>query len=341
MAVILILLRCGLNLKPAVIRSSWARFCSLGFLTTTAEAAAIFVFSSLVLDIPTAMAAAFAFVLLLLSRCTHCKEKKLGGEIPTILLAAATIDNIFCIAAFSVISRILLVLLSVPLQIVTAGVVGGVIGFLLRFFPRPGMSACSFLRCTLLSFVSTALFFGSKAAGYEAFGPIAVVVVCFVAAIEWKAGGGEAGKDEEAFFRLMWTLVFQPMLFVLIGLLFDFSKITWKGTAMALLVLAVGVFVRFVSVLLTTLPMELKKEPKALHFGLLLPESHHPSRVGSADRLSGHRRNAHSHGGTCVLSILLTAPLGQLIIDQLGVVLLAGQAERFAERSAEIEEKSV
>ncbi|KAI6206033.1 hypothetical protein M3Y94_00859800 [Aphelenchoides besseyi] len=342
LAVILILMRCGINLQPEVLRNSWASFLSLGFVSTTVEAAAIFVVSFLILETSIPMAIAFAYVLCSTSPAVtvpsmiRLQDKQLGVAegIPTILLASATIDNIYCIVSFVVCSslstaggdKILMVIVSVVLQIGLGFVIGIIVGLFLRYFPRSNMSALAFVRCSSLAFASMALVFGSKAMGFEAFGPVAVLIACFVVSIKWKSGSEDAGKTEETCFRLTWLLVFQPLLFVLIGLLFEFSQLTWKTVGLAVCVLFTGVAVRFAAVLLISLPMKFKLKRKFFISVCFFPKATIQAALAPMIAQFATEQTPTSTVSfmlqTCVLSILITAPIGQVIIDRLGVVLL-------------------
>ncbi|KAI6226751.1 hypothetical protein M3Y95_00653900 [Aphelenchoides besseyi] len=339
LAVILILMRCGINLQPEVLRNSWASFLSLGFVSTTVEAAAIFVVSFLILETSIPMAIAFAYVLCSTSPAVtvpsmiRLQDKQLGVAegIPTILLVRCLRQVEVCLQdgdrdKVQIFDKILMVIVSVVLQIGLGFVIGIIVGLFLRYFPRSNMSALAFVRCSSLAFASMALVFGSKAMGFEAFGPVAVLIACFVVSIKWKSGSEDAGKTEETCFRLTWLLVFQPLLFVLIGLLFEFSQLTWKTVGLAVCVLFTGVAVRFAAVLLISLPMKFKLKRKFFISVCFFPKATIQAALAPMIAQFATEQTPTSTVSfmlqTCVLSILITAPIGQVIIDRLGVVLL-------------------
>ena len=59
-AVVLILIRCGWALDAAVLRDSWRRFASLGFVSTIVEGAVIFAFAAAAFGVPPLVAVLFA-----------------------------------------------------------------------------------------------------------------------------------------------------------------------------------------------------------------------------------------------------------------------------------------
>jgi NhaP-type Na+/H+ or K+/H+ antiporter len=113
-AFILILIRCGVNLEPEALRQSLTTFISLGLLSTTAEAAAIILAAYYLFEIPLATSLLFGYILSATSPAVtipaiiSLQEKGYGRDkgIPTTILASVSIDNIYCITAFTVVGSI-------------------------------------------------------------------------------------------------------------------------------------------------------------------------------------------------------------------------------------------
>ncbi|KAH7697050.1 Protein F41E7.2, partial [Aphelenchoides avenae] len=211
---------------------------SLGIITTTVEAAAIILVSHLLFGIPLTASILFSFVLASTSPAVtvptmiHLQERGRGTTkgIPTMILASASIDNIFCITAFSVASAIvtsaddlLYVSVAVPVELLVAVLIGAVIGVLIRLFPLPDADFVHFSRGTIIASISMALLFGTQAINAGVVGPIAIFVLCVVAAFEWKEDNYKKTRPQERGFKILWDFVFLPFLFALIGLVFDFS----------------------------------------------------------------------------------------------------------------------
>ncbi|CAK5080271.1 unnamed protein product [Meloidogyne enterolobii] len=135
-----------------------------------------------------------------------------------------------------------------------------------------------FSRTILLCFISTALFFGLEALHLSVSGPIAVLLTAFLAAFGWANDNPKRARPEAKALCLIWDLFFLPLLFSLIGLLFNFSN-----AALA---------------------------PILFDFSNLLAKN-----------------NSQFILQTCILSILFTAPTGQLLIKILGEYLLSNDGE--------------
>uniref|UniRef100_A0A1I8AZ98 Na_H_Exchanger domain-containing protein n=1 Tax=Meloidogyne hapla TaxID=6305 RepID=A0A1I8AZ98_MELHA len=182
-AFLLILLRCGFGLNPKVLRKEML-FCSfLGLLTTIIEVISIIIISYFYFNVNISVAILFGFVLASTSPAVTVPtmielqhtHKGTSKGIPTIVLASALIDNIFCISAFSI-----------AFEIVSSSK-----GLLLRNIPITNFdnnkppSKLHFSRTILLCLISTALFFGLEALHLSVSGPIAVLLTAFLAAFCW------------------------------------------------------------------------------------------------------------------------------------------------------------
>src|SRR4051812_24345902 len=117
----------------------------------------------------------------------------------------------------------------------------------------------------------------------------------------------------------MWDLCFLPFLFALIGLLLDFSVFTWELLDTSLALIAIGVGARVLVVLLITLCTNLNcKEklfvsicflPKATVQAALAPVLAHYCLVHAG------KDYAQLTLQTCILAIMLSAPVGQVLLS--------------------------
>ncbi|CAK5080270.1 unnamed protein product [Meloidogyne enterolobii] len=109
-AFLLILLRCGFGLNPKILRKEMLFCSSLGLLTTIIEVISIIIISHFYFNVNISVAILFGFVLASTSPAVTVptmielqhKHEGTSKGIPTIVLASALIDNIFCISAFSI-----------------------------------------------------------------------------------------------------------------------------------------------------------------------------------------------------------------------------------------------
>uniref|UniRef100_A0A914CJ89 Cation/H+ exchanger domain-containing protein n=1 Tax=Acrobeloides nanus TaxID=290746 RepID=A0A914CJ89_9BILA len=248
------------------------------------------------------------------------QEKGLGTYkgIPTIILASASIDNLYCITAFYFM----------------ADMVFMEHGLLLRVLPRSDSQKTSlhFIRGSLILSISLALYFGSKSIKCDIAGPVSILCMCAVASMSWKRDNSKKTMPEEKCLRILWVLVFQPFLFALIGLVFDISKIELNRIVIAIEILVIGVLFRIIVVFILSFVGKFNfKErcyisiaflPKATVQAALVPviynycSNDYTCRPFAQDILQ-----------TCILSIIITAPVGQILLQVLSKCLLSRESE--------------
>lgn len=368
MAFVLIMLRCGIGLNPEVLRKSLLFCTSLGVCSTVIEIVAIMFTAHFLYGMPIPVAVLFSFVLASTSPAVtvptmiklqhqHYGTKK---GIPTIALASASIDNIFCITGFAITHSIVSAsdkelgrtLILTPVQIFGGLILGCLIGGILRFFPSPHTkSSLHFHRTLLLCSLSLALYYGIKAIHFGVSGPIAVILTCFLAGSGWKKDNSEGTRIEAEALRVLWNQLLLPLLFVLIGLLFDLSIFTLDLLEEAFFVICIGIVARALSVILVvtlfngknnnddnsrSIYLNIKERmffssifiPKATVQAALAPVlfDYAMSRSGNTGiRIGTDTGNAIEKSTVaeftlqaCILSIFLTAPIGQLLIQNGG-----------------------
>uniref|UniRef100_A0A914CKJ7 Cation/H+ exchanger domain-containing protein n=1 Tax=Acrobeloides nanus TaxID=290746 RepID=A0A914CKJ7_9BILA len=270
------------------------------------------------------------------------QEKGLGTYkgIPTIILASASIDNLYCITAFYFMADMvfmehdLYTFVSIPIELVFAILIGILIGLLLRVLPRSDSQKTSlhFIRGSLILSISLALYFGSKSIKCDIAGPVSILCMCAVASMSWKRDNSKKTMPEEKCLRILWVLVFQPFLFALIGLVFDISKIELNRIVIAIEILVIGVLFRIIVVFILSFVGKFNfKErcyisiaflPKATVQAALVPviynycSNDYTCRPFAQDILQ-----------TCILSIIITAPVGQILLQVLSKCLLSRESE--------------
>jgi len=119
------------------------------------------------------------------------QEERRGAErgVPTVALASAALDNIYCITAFSIASNVAFsrtdaiayTAVKIPVELLMGGLVGVASGLVLRVFPRPSSPLVHFTRATLLFSACIAQYFGGGAINCWVAGPVAVLLGCVVA----------------------------------------------------------------------------------------------------------------------------------------------------------------
>ncbi|VDM49166.1 unnamed protein product [Toxocara canis] len=324
------------SMKLQLPKSSGA-ILRLGILSPILEATAIAIAAYFFFSMGVRAAIVFGMVLAATSPAvtipTMLRLSKKGygvsGGVPTMLLAAAAIDNMICITLFNVFLRLIsskstfLAEIGIIIAQIFIGLKLGLTnGILLRYFPSIKQAHFHFTRGAMLFALSLAFIFGGQAAGWDSGGVIATIIVSIVASLKWKTDNPDMTTKEADTFKLMWDLGGMQVLFVLIGYEFDFGTLDYGLVLRGLLIIAIGVLIRIISVYILSFGSGFKKLeqifislsflPKATVQAALVPQL--------VDAYTGTRYapQASIILTTCVFAILITAPLGQLILQLLG-----------------------
>ncbi|KAI1704959.1 sodium/hydrogen exchanger family domain-containing protein [Ditylenchus destructor] len=231
-AFLIILLRAGLGLDPDALKRLKGVCLRLTFLPCTLEAIAVCFASWILFGFKPIYGLLLGFVLAAVSPAVvvpgmlDLQEKKLGVTegIPTLVTAAASLDDVYAITVFSSLLAIVKApgstqVLYIGKQILVAlaevfggCVIGVALGLLLSIFPGSGSEDFHFRRTSLILSISCAIFFGAEVLNVDSIGPLAVIVSAFVAAFKWRKT--ERSKGD---FRVEWDRFGQPFPFSLVG----------------------------------------------------------------------------------------------------------------------------
>ncbi|EYC22788.1 hypothetical protein Y032_0016g2947 [Ancylostoma ceylanicum] len=240
LALTVILVRCGIGLSWDYLKDAMGVTLSLGFITAAIESGAIALAAVFIFGWSASMALICGFVLTAVSPAVtvpvmlDLQSQGLGTRkgIPTLVLASATLDNIFCITAFSAATTIVFsteplaeVIAVTAAQVIIGAIAGLFFGWLLWWFPISYIDNSSVCRTLLLATVPSAAVLGGNVLGFPSAGIIAATLICFVAGIRWKTDNDDKIVYEEKAFALLWKLFFMPLLFALIGMKLDFSTV--------------------------------------------------------------------------------------------------------------------
>ncbi|KAF7636267.1 Na_H_Exchanger domain-containing protein [Meloidogyne graminicola] len=356
-AFLLILLRCGFGLNFKVLQKEILFCSSLGLLSTFIEIISIFIISYFYFNIDLSIAILFGFVLASTSPAVTVptmielqhKHKGTSKGIPTIVLASALIDNIFCITSFSIAyeivsstkEEIINKLISVPIQILVGILFGCFFGLLIQNIPFVNFSSkLHFSRTILLCFSSTALYFGFEYLNYSISGPISVLIASFLAAFSWANDNPKKVRPEAKALCLIWDLIFLPLLFSLIGLLFNFSIFTFTIFINSILFIFIIIIIRILIVfLITNFNQKLNLKEKFFFSSVFIPKATVQAALAPilfefSNLIT--KNNSQFILQTCILSILFTAPFGQFLIKILGQYLLTNDFNKNNKRTSTI-----
>lgn len=336
MALVVILLQAGLGLDAGALRSLSVVCIRLCCLPCIAEAVTAAVASHFILGLPWLWGLMLGFVLgavtpaVIVPSLMSLQTKGYGKDqgIPTLIIAAASCDDVLAISAFGVFMGMALstgdVVYNIfkgPLELVIGllyGVVGGVILWYIPNHNQQVQLRSVFLVCGGLLSV-----FGSDLAGFPGAGALGCLTVAFLAGHGWKVAKQPVERD----IGYLW-LLFQPLLFGLIGAEISLKDLDPSTLGLGLLTLCIGLIVRtFVSALAVT-RAGLNMKEKIFVAVAWLPKATVQAAIGSValDKVKGLDDDLESYAiqilTIAVLSILITAPLGAILIALLGPRLL-------------------
>ncbi|KAK7507738.1 hypothetical protein BaRGS_00000703 [Batillaria attramentaria] len=354
MALAVILMKAGLGLDPVALKRLSLVVVRLAFCPSLVEAAVDGVAAHLILGLPWDWAYCLAFVLSVVSPAVIVPSMLslsdrgygLNKGIPTLVVAAVSLDAVLAITGFGVMLGIIFTSGSIvwavvkgPIEIV-AGITGGCLGgVLLWYIPQKSSKHVLLFRSVLLVGAGFVTIFGSKYVGWSGSGPLACIAVPFVAAHGWRkefAKGQKIVVDDdgdpdpvEEVMGVLW-MVFQPLLFGLIGAKVDLSQLQPHTVGLGMAVLFTGMAFRLTVAFLTMLRSELNTKERIFIPFSWTPKATVQAAIGGIALDTAIELNAGPEAvelgrkvlTLAVLAILVTAPVGALLIALLGPKLL-------------------
>lgn len=347
-ALVLILTRGGLSLDVTALRKLKFGIMRLAFLPCLCEGLIEGLVAHFVLDIPWIWSFMLGFVLsaispsILIPGLLNLQEHGFGTNkgIPSLLIASATLDDVLSISLFGILLGVIFATGSIwftvfrgPLEIAMGLTYGIVFGLICWQVPhRHDMKKGSRNRNRLAIITGLALFgyFGATktevyGTGFLAAGPLAVIMVSFVASIGWKKSGKILVNRSLV---IIWKF-FQPLLFGLIGAEVDFSAITGDELARGIAVLACGATARVIAVCFAVQGNKLNIKETIFVMIAWLPKATVQAAIGSAaldQAMKSGTQQEEEYGQTvltiALLDIMIFGPIGALSIGLLGPHLL-------------------
>jgi len=259
-ALAVILLRAGLGLDPAALKQLSAMVFRLAFMPCLAETCVVAITSHFLIGLPWVWGFMLGFVLAAVSPavvvpCLLALQEKGWGVakgIPTLVIAAASVDDVLAISAFTIILGITFnpsadlasVILQGPLEALV-GVVFGLFWGVLAVFLPPSPNPSTILRLLVLVGGALLALFGSDVVGLPGSGALAVLVMAFVSGVGWRRQGWGDNNPVTQALAAAWV-VLQPLLFGLIGTEIQVAALDGGTVGWGVVVLCCGLMVRMV-----------------------------------------------------------------------------------------------
>lgn len=330
-ALIIILLKAGLSLDLSDLKKVGRPAVLMAFVPASFEMLAFFLFAPSILNITRIEAALMGAVLAAVSpavvvpRMVRLMEENYGTNksIPQLILAGASCDDIFVIVLFSTFSSMvqggnaqLTDFLAIPISILLGILLGSVFGYLLSLFFETAYAHEHYVRNSmkviiilgtsfLLMAIETWLKDIISISGFLA-------VVSMACVLKLKSSASVSQRLSEKFGKL-W-LAAEVILFVLVGAAVDI-RYTLNAGITAVFMILIALLFRSAGVFICLVQTNLSKKERLFCIFSYLPKATVQAAIGSVPLAMG-LSCGRSILSVAVLGILVTAPLGSILMDR-------------------------
>lgn len=323
-ALIIILARAGLSLNIKDLKKVGRPAILMCFVPATFELIGVIIFAPIIFNISIIEAAIMGTVLAAVSpavvvpRMLKVMESGYGKEksIPQLILAGASVDDIFVIVLFSSFMQTyeggsfnFMFLLSIPISILVGLLIGVVTGLVLDFiFKKTNIEDT--LKTIILLSVSFLLVYLETAIEYVV--PMSGLLAVMALGVTILKREEVVAKKLSNKFSKLWICA-EIVLFVLVGAAVDIRFIADAGIMSIVFILVVLVF-RMIGVFISLLKTKLNKKERIFCIISYLPKATVQAAIGSIP-LSKGVESGSLILTVAVLAIVITAPLGAIGID--------------------------
>lgn len=331
-ALIIILLRAGLGIKKEDLKKVGRPAINLSFIPGLIEGLTVLYVSMALFDFTFIQGGILGFILAAVSPAVivpamlTLMEKGTGKakNIPTLILAGASVDDVFAITIFSIFMgmygggriNIGMKILSIPVSIILGTIIGGVIGVILvKIFKKYHIRDTKKMLYILgLAILLTTLETMIKSK-IEIAGLLGVMAIGFVIFEKLPDVGGRMATK----FNKVWVFA-EILLFVLVGAQVNVALALDAGFK-GILLIAIGLIGRSMGVILSLIGTELNIKEKLFCVLAYTPKATVQAAIGAIP-LSMGVESGDLILSLAVLSIIITAPLGAIAIKVSGPRLL-------------------
>ncbi|XP_030025363.1 sodium/hydrogen exchanger 9B2 isoform X1 [Manduca sexta] len=349
-ALVIILTRAGLGLDAAVMKRHYAAVLQLGLLPWLVECFAIGILTHYLLYLPWIWGFLLGSMIASVSPAVvvpclfRLRDSGYGVAkgIPTIVVAAAAIDDSVSVAVFAIILNAMFStgsatfnIIKGPLSIIVGVAIGSLWGAMTAIIPEKDDTYVAILRFLALFLGGLFSYFISSLIGWSGAGPLAIVSSGFVAAYFWDKQGWPVNKNPVSnAFRILW-IFFEPILFAFTGAQVTISALDPEVIKMGAICLITCLFLRAIATFLVSFGCGLNSKEKIFISFTWMAKATVQAALGPAALDMVHngqtagapKEEEESHAkallAVSVLSVVLSAPLGALLIALTGPRLLS------------------
>lgn len=332
-ALIIILLRAGFGVSKEDLKKVGAPAIRLSCIPGLFEGLAIATASTKIFEFSFAQGGILGFIIAAVSPAVivpamlNFMERGLGKEkgIPTLILAGASIDDVFAITIFSTFlgiysgSRINIGIriLSIPVSIILGILLGATIGiFLVKLFKKCSIRDTKKVLYIIGAGILLTALENLVKSRVEIAGLLGVMTIGFII-LEIMP---HVGKRMAVKLNKIWVLA-EILLFVLVGAQVNVGLALDAGLK-GILLIAVGLLARSIGVVISLLKTDLNRKEKVFCIIAYIPKATVQAAIGAIP-LSLGVEYGDLMLSIAVLSIVLTAPIGAIGISLSGEKLLS------------------
>lgn len=324
-ALVVILTRAGLSLSFENLRKVGPSAILMTFLPASFEILGVIFLGTRIFGLDWKDAAILGAVLgavspaIVVPRMLRLIEEGYGKDknIPEIILAGSSIDDVYTIVMFTVFVNLKLSgevslgsFVNIPISITTGLGFGLIMGYLLDIFYSKIKLTKVYQAIVLMGISLSTLGLESYLKGHLAFSGLVSIIAM---AMTIKKLNPQATSNLLEIYAGLWQ-IFEIFLFVLVGITVDLS-IIGKEFFPALILITGGLFVRMFGVATALIPSNLKVKEKIFAGIAYLPKATVQAAIGPVALAMGI-----GSGGLIlaisVISIIYTAPLGAILTDK-------------------------
>ncbi|XP_024885513.1 sodium/hydrogen exchanger 9B2 isoform X1 [Temnothorax curvispinosus] len=342
-ALVIILTRAGLDLDPTALKRLKVTVPKLGLIPWVVEATVVATLTKYLLDLPWVWGFLLGSVIAAVSPAVvvpclfrlRSKGYGVAKGIPTLIIAVAGIDDAASVAVFGIVKSVMFShdalwyqILQGPIAIIGGLGFGIMWGWLAKYVPEKGDPFMVPLRVLMLLGGGLLAVFGSEAIELGGAGPLAVVAAAFVSCYFWQQEGWDVDDNPVATsFEIFW-MIFEPILFGVTGTQIKINELEGKTVYLGLGCLVAGIVIRIGATVLVGIGSKLNLKEKVFIALSWMAKATVQAALGpvTLDEVDKNDQQQVEYAETvlmmCVLSVLLTAPAGAIIISLSGPKLL-------------------
>lgn len=324
-ALMIILLRAGLNIDLQDLKKVGRPAIFMSFLPATLEIIGTIILAPIFFGMSYLSAAILGTIIaatspaVVVARMLDLMDKGYGKEkgVPQMILAGSSMDDIFVIIIFTALTALAetgefhwVSVISIPTSIIL-GIAGGLlVGWLLSLAIEKYQLSGGYP--VILTFGMAMLFDGVEKGMTGPIGFSALLAVMAMGFMMLRVNPVQA-KSVQVGFNHLWQ-VFEIILFVLVGASMSIESVKDSGLLAVVLMVLLLLF-RGLGVLLSVLGTQLNKEEKAFAVFAYIPKATVQAAIGAVPLAMG-LPSGQIILTISVVAILVTAPLGAVLIDQ-------------------------